>query len=159
MQTRRIEESTTCICQSIHLCSYALELIQRYNINSMLIFTLLNMMHFQVFYSHRRPQHTYQSLQLVVDTLQSSEPPTGLTPSQISSTLYISRLTLARLLCLYPSSTTADKKDLALNALNDKWKVDKSQLLSLAKVCIYETMIRPLIHSIDRLVQVSPWKT
>lgn len=116
------------------------------------------MMHFQVFYSHRRPQHTFQSLQLVVDTLQSSEPPTGLTPSQISSTLYISRLALARLLCLYPSSSTTDKKDLAFNALNDKWKVDKSQLLSLAKVCIYETMIRPLIHSIDRLVQVSPWK-
>ncbi|CDS04864.1 hypothetical protein LRAMOSA07394 [Lichtheimia ramosa] len=94
----------------------------------------------KVFYSHRRPQHTYQSLQLVVDTLQSSEPPTGLTPSQISSTLYISRLALARLLCLYPSSTTADKKDLALNALNDKWKVDKSQLLSLAKTCTSITM-------------------
>ena len=122
---------------------------------SILPSTLLNSLSFKVFYSHSRPQHTCQSLQLVVDALQSSDPPTGLTPSQISSTLYISRLALARLSCLYPSST-ADKKDLVLNALNDKWKVDRSQLISLAKVCVYGTWTdsRAHIQSIDSPAQV-----
>ncbi|KAI9246729.1 hypothetical protein BDA99DRAFT_526801 [Phascolomyces articulosus] len=93
------------------------------------------------FYTFKRPQSTYQALHHLINTLESLEsssvvPMTGITPSQITSTLYASRLALARLACLYATETCIlFARNLYLNALHDKWKLDRDQLESLAQQC------------------------
>ncbi|KAG2218369.1 hypothetical protein INT45_012511 [Circinella minor] len=92
------------------------------------------------FYTLKRPQNTYQALQQLIETLEilqsSSTPITGLTPSQIMSTLYASRLALARLLCIYKTDTSIKlAHTLYLDALQDKWKIDCKQLIAIAQEC------------------------
>ena len=91
------------------------------------------------FYTLKRPEYTYKALQQLIETLEtlqsSSTPTTDLKSSQISSTLYASRLALARLLCIYKTSTSiTSARTLYLNALQDKWKIDSEKLITLAQV-------------------------
>ncbi|KAI8379080.1 uncharacterized protein BYT42DRAFT_567380 [Radiomyces spectabilis] len=83
----------------------------------------------QAFYTHKRPHDTKKALLALIELLKSASI-SGMGASQINSTLYLARLALARLSCLYHDLDTARLTYLA--AIEDKWKIDQKQLLNAA---------------------------
>ncbi|KAI9496952.1 hypothetical protein BDB00DRAFT_806155 [Zychaea mexicana] len=105
----------------------------------------------KTFYTLKRPQNTFQALEQLIYTLEtlqlSSDKTCGLTPSQVASTLYASRLALARLLYLYKTDASiAFARTLSLKALQGKWKIDSEQLVILAQQCGDIPLDRVMVH-------------
>lgn len=73
----------------------------------------------------------------LLEGLQSAKSPIveecSLTPAQISGTLYLTRLALARLYVIY-SDTMAMSRNLFLQAIHSKWKIDEQRLNAVASV-------------------------
>lgn len=85
----------------------------------------------QMLFALKRPQYTEKALGLLINTL-SSNSNTTFSSAQITSFLYNSRLALARLYCLYQQ--VDDSRSVYLDALESKWKLDKKELVDIAKV-------------------------
>lgn len=85
----------------------------------------------QLLFALKRPQYVEKALTLLIKLLESS-PTTSFSSAQITSFLYNSRLSLARLLCVYQQ--VDESRSVYLDALEGKWKLEKSELLNIAKV-------------------------
>lgn len=82
----------------------------------------------------KRPQYTEKALCLLISAL-SSNANTTFSSAQIMSFMYNSRLALARLYCLYQQLDNS--RSVYLEALESKWKLDKKELIDIAKVRKY----------------------
>lgn len=85
----------------------------------------------QLLYALKRPQYVEKALKLLTDLLVSA-PAASFSSAQITSFLYNSRLALARLLCIY--QVLDESRSVYLDALDGKWKLEKRELLDIAKV-------------------------
>jgi hypothetical protein len=85
----------------------------------------------QLLFALKRPQYVEKALKLLIDLLVSS-PITTFSSAQITSFFYNSRLALARLLCIYQALD--ESRSVYLDALDGKWKLEKAELLNIAKV-------------------------
>jgi hypothetical protein len=86
----------------------------------------------QILFALKRPQYTEKALSLLISTLSSNASTTTYSSAQITAFLYNSRLALARLYCIYQHLT--DARSIYLDALESKWKLDKKELVEIAKV-------------------------
>ncbi|KAI7864095.1 uncharacterized protein EV154DRAFT_534264 [Mucor mucedo] len=84
----------------------------------------------QLLFSLKRPQYVEKALKSIINLLLAS-PPTQFSSAQITSFLYSSRLALARLLCIYQELD--ESRSIYLDALDGKWKLEKNELLDIAK--------------------------
>ncbi|KAI8644394.1 hypothetical protein BD408DRAFT_123874 [Parasitella parasitica] len=101
----------------------------------------------QTLYTLKRPQYTEKALQMLIHLINTS-PATTYSSAQITSFLYCARLALARLLCLYQQLDAS--KNVYLEALAGKWKLETSQLFDIAKN-IRALSIHALIDACDQL--------
>lgn len=85
----------------------------------------------QLLFALKRPQYAEKALKSLIQLLSSS-PSTQFSTAQITSFLYNSRLALARLLCIYQELD--ESRSVYLEALDGKWKLEKTELLNIAKV-------------------------
>ncbi|KAI9483089.1 MAG: hypothetical protein EXX96DRAFT_130157 [Benjaminiella poitrasii] len=103
----------------------------------------------QTFYTLQRPQYASKALTLLIDLLTGQPAPdTTFSSAQITAFLYNSRLALARLYCIY--QLVNESRTVYLNALEDKWKIEKEQLLHISKN-LRQMTITELIQSCDQL--------
>lgn len=85
----------------------------------------------QILFALKRPQYVEKALKSLIQLILSS-PTTTFSSAQITSFLYNSRLSLARLLCIYQNLD--ESRSVYLDALDGKWKLEKNELLSIAQV-------------------------
>ncbi|KAG0343026.1 hypothetical protein BG000_010163 [Podila horticola] len=105
----------------------------------------------KVLWSHRYTQETAKVLTLLVQTLASlqSSPssaapvPGTLSPTQISMTLYLSRLALARLV-VYQSPSLACH--LYLDAIQGRWQIDPADFQQMCEMVSMSSVARLLDH-------------
>lgn len=86
----------------------------------------------QMLFGLKRPQYVEKALKSLIQLISSSPTTTTFSSAQITSFLYNSRLALARLLCIYQQLD--ESRSVYLDALDGKWKLDKSELLKISKV-------------------------
>ncbi|KAI9344166.1 hypothetical protein BD770DRAFT_447247 [Pilaira anomala] len=101
----------------------------------------------QILFVLKRPQYTEKALKSLIQLILSS-PTTTFSSAQITSFLYNSRLSLARLLCIYQNLD--ESRSVYLDALDGKWKLEKTELLSIAQR-LREFSITSLITACDTL--------
>ncbi|KAG0034226.1 hypothetical protein BGZ81_005765 [Podila clonocystis] len=105
----------------------------------------------KVLWSHRYTQETAKVLTLLVQTLttlQSSASPAApvpgtLSPTQISMTLYLSRLALARLV-VYQSPSVASH--LYLDAIHGRWQINPADFQQMCEMVSMSSVTRLLDH-------------
>ncbi|KAG0040220.1 hypothetical protein BGZ82_004465 [Podila clonocystis] len=105
----------------------------------------------KVLWSHRYTQETAKVLTLLVQTLttlQSSASPAApvpgtLSPTQISMTLYLSRLALARLV-VYQSPSVACQ--LYLDAIHGRWQINPADFQQMCEMVSMSSVTRLLDH-------------
>lgn len=101
----------------------------------------------QMLFGLKRPHYVEKALKLLIELILSS-PTTSFSSAQITSFLYNSRLSLARLLCIYQQLD--ESRSIYLDALDGKWKLDKSELLNISK-SLNTTSVADLINACDTL--------
>ncbi|KAI7908024.1 uncharacterized protein BX663DRAFT_492745 [Cokeromyces recurvatus] len=99
------------------------------------------------FYTLKYPQYTAKSLKLIIETLTSTSS-TTFSSAQVTAFLYNSRLALARLFCIYQQLDEC--RTVYLDALEGKWKIEKMELLNIAKNLRHLSIIE-LLQSCDQL--------
>lgn len=87
----------------------------------------------QLLFALKRPQYVERALKSLIGLLLTS-PTTQFSSAQITSFIYNSRLALARLLCMYQELD--ESRSVYLDALDGKWKLEKNELLNIARVIV-----------------------